>query len=80
MKYIAKVVFKIYRLIHGYPCKSEVRLAARYIASIPYSLTYSVAILYICESNIDDVSEWIGLEPSEIKKMLNDLVEEYKCK
>lgn len=79
MKNIAKLVFKVYRLVHGYPCKSEVRLAARHISGTPYSLTYSVAILYICESSIEDVSEWIGLEPSEIKKMLNDLVEEYKC-
>lgn len=80
MKFIAKIVFKIYRRIYGYPCKSEVRLAARYVANLPYSLTYSIAILYICESSIEDVSEWVGLKPEEIKKILNELVEEYKWK
>lgn len=79
MKKIAKLIFKVYRKIYGYPMRSEVRLVIQELPSRKYGLTYSVGLLYICGESIDDLCEWHGLSRQDIITLLNEFVEKYKC-
>lgn len=77
MKTIAKFVFKVHRLIYGYPCRSEVRLSME-DDLFGYGLTWYVGMLYICDESISDISEWMDLSEKEVKEKLNLSVKRLK--
>ena len=52
MKKIAKIIFKIHRLIYRYPMRSEIRLVLEYHDLIG-SLWY-IGMLYICGESISE--------------------------
>jgi len=73
---IPKLVFKIYRAMFKYPCRSEVRLALQKSQNHHYGLTYIADILYICGEDIPSISEWLGVAEDKVKEILNALTEE----
>lgn len=78
MKIIAKLVFKIYIKIYGYPMRSHVRLVMENLPNRDYSLTYTVGLLYVCGESIDDLCDWYGFSRSFVVTLLNQFVEKYK--
>jgi hypothetical protein len=72
MKKIAKLLFKIHRLIYGYPCRSEVRLGIEQY-HLNGGLTWYIGMLYICEENFSDISLWLDISDEEIKFHLNKI-------
>jgi hypothetical protein len=78
MKTIAKLVFKIHRFIYKYPTKTEVRLALNAIPFTRFDLTETVGMLYICDSKVKKVAEWLSMNEEEVIKRLNILANEVK--
>jgi hypothetical protein len=74
MKSIAKVVFKIHRLIYKYPCRSEVRLALDSTDSL--GKNWFICMLYVCEENIYTIADWVSLTEEEVIKELNYAVKD----
>lgn len=78
MSVIARLVFKIHRLIYKYPTRSEIRLALQAVPISRFDLTKTVGMLYLCESSIAEVGEWFNMSEKEVVKRLNSLAEEVK--
>jgi hypothetical protein len=78
MKVIARLVFKVHRFIYKYPTKSEIRLALAAIPFDRFELTESVGILYLCESSIEEVGDWFGMDEKAVIKELNTLADKVK--
>lgn len=78
MNIIIRLVFKIHRLIYKYPTRSEIRLVLRAIPICKFDLTKTVGMLYLCESSIEDVGEWLSMDEKEVIERLNALAEEVK--
>lgn len=70
MKKIARVVFKIHRLIYKYPCRSEVRLGLDNYFHFG-GLTYHVGMMYICEESLEDIANSLYISKDEVKFHLN---------
>lgn len=78
MKSIAKLVFKIHRLIYKYPTTSEIRLALNEIPFSKFDLTETVGMLYICNSTVAEVADWLSLDEKEVIRRLNILADGVK--
>ena len=78
MKTVAVFVFKIHRLIYKYPTKSEIRLALNIIPFSKFDLTETVGMLYICNSKIEEVSDWLSMDEKEVIRRLNILADGVK--
>jgi hypothetical protein len=72
MKTIAKIVFKIHKLIYKYPCRSEVRLALDTVDSL--GRDWFICMLYVCEENIYTIADWVDLTEEEVIEELNNVV------
>lgn len=77
MKKIAKIVFKIHRLLYGIPTRSEVRLAMDELVHIG-GVKWFVCMLYVCDESISNICEWMSLSEKEVKEYLNDAANEVK--
>lgn len=77
MKLLAKLVFKIHKLIYGYPTKSEIRLV---LEDEVYQggLTWYVGMLYVCGESIDEICNWMGMTREEVIKKLNETAKKVK--
>lgn len=75
MKVIAKIVFKIHRLIYKYPTKSEIRLALATTPFHRFELIEMIGMLYLCESSIEEVGVWFSMDDKEVIKELNTLAD-----
>lgn len=75
MKIIARLVFKIHRLVYKYPCKSEVRLGLDNHFQFG-GLTYFVGMLYICSESLDDIANSLFLNKEEVKYHLNKIAKD----
>lgn len=77
MKLIAKLVFKIHKLIYGYPTRSEIRLV---IEDELYQggLTWYIGMLYICGESINDICEWMDMDREDVIKKLNETAKKVK--
>lgn len=75
MKAIARVIFKIHRLIYKYPCKSEVRLGLDNYLHFG-GLTYFVGMMYICNESLDDIARSLCLDREQVKFCLNKIAKE----
>jgi hypothetical protein len=75
---IAKIIFKIHRLLFKYPCKSEVRLVLEKSGDYFYNLTSTVAMLYLCGESLSEICQWTSLTEKQIKDELNDIVSSNK--
>lgn len=73
MNKIHRLVFKIHRKLFGYPMRSEIRLAFNEHSLGMLSIESTVALVYICGESIEDVSEWLKIEESEVKSILNTI-------
>ena len=71
---IARLIFKLHRMVYGYPCKSEVRLALELELFHNYGLTYSAAMLYICGEDLDEIADWLGISRKQVIDILNEKV------
>ena len=78
MKKIAKVIFKIHRLIYKYPTTSEIRLALDAIPFTAFDLTETVGMLYVCNSTIAEVADWLSMDEKEVIRRLNILADGVK--
>ena len=78
MKAIATFVFKVHRLIYKYPTKSEVRLALNVIPYSKFDLTETVGMLYICNSTVEEVADWLNMDEKEVIRRLNILADGVK--
>jgi hypothetical protein len=75
MKVIAKLVFKIHRLIYKYPTTSEIRLALNEIPFHKFDLTETVGMLYLCNSTVVEVANWLSMDEKEVIARLNTLAD-----
>lgn len=71
---IAKILFKLHRLVYKYPCKTEVRLVLEKSEDYFYTLTSTVAMLYLCGETVSEISQWTGLSEIQIKDELNQII------
>jgi hypothetical protein len=78
MKAIVKLIFKIHRIIHKYPTKSEIRLALNNIPYSKFDLTETVGMLYICNSTIEGIADWLDMDEKEVIRRLNILADGVK--
>jgi hypothetical protein len=78
MKLIIKLVFKIHRLIYKYPTTSEIRLALNEIPISRFDLTETVGMLYICNSTVAEVADWLSMDKKEVITRLNTLADKVK--
>lgn len=78
MKVIARLVFKIHRFIYKYPTTSEIRLALNEIPFTKFDLTETVGMLYVCNSTIAEVANWLSIEEKEVIRRLNILADGVK--
>lgn len=69
MKKIAKIIFKIHRLIYRYPMRSEIRLVLEYHDLIG-SLWY-IGMLYICGESISEIAVLMNTSKQEVMDSLN---------
>ncbi len=69
MKKIAKIIFKIHRLIYRYPMRSEIRLVLEYHDLIG-SLWY-IGMLYICGESISEIAILMNTSKQEVMDSLN---------
>ena len=78
MKIIIKLVFKIHRLIYKYTTISEIRLALNEIPFTAFDLTETVGMLYVCNSTVADVADWLSMDEKEVIRRLNILADGVK--
>jgi hypothetical protein len=78
MKVIIKLVFKMHRLIYKYPTISEIRLALNQIPFNKFDLTETVGMLYICNSTVAEVTDWLSMDEKEVIRRLNTLADKVK--
>ena len=78
MKTAAKIIFKVHRLIYKYPTKTEIRLALNAIPLTVFDLTETAGMLYVCNSNIAEVAEWLNMDDKEVIRRLNVLADGVK--
>jgi hypothetical protein len=78
MKAIATFVFKVHRFIYKYPTKSEIRLALNVIPYSKFDLTETVGMLYICNSSVEEVADWLNMDEKEVIRRLNILADGVK--
>jgi hypothetical protein len=78
MKKIAKLVFKIHRLIYGYPCRSEVRLAIELDDEFFFGLTSLAGVMYAYGKDFNTIEEDTDLSKEMIKEELNEIVNFHK--
>lgn len=78
MKAIATFVFKVHRFIYKYPTKSEIRLALNVIPYSKFDLTETVGMLYICNSTVEEVADWLNMDEKEVIRRLNILADGVK--
>ena len=77
MKIIAKVIFKIHKLIFKYPTRSEIRLVIEG-ESISMGLDWYIGMLYICGESIEEISLWTALDKKVIIETLNQMAKRVK--
>lgn len=75
MKVIARIIFKIHRLVYKYPCRSEVRLGLDNHMQLG-GLTYFVGMMYICNENLDSIANAMSLDKDQVKFCLNKIAKE----
>lgn len=76
MKSIAKIIFKLHKMVYHYPARSEVRLSLD--ADDGIGVDWFVGMLYICGQPIESIAEDLQISRDEVKDILNKLVKDLK--
>ena len=77
MKVVAKIVFKVHRLIFKYPTRSEIRLVLQ-DDNYNIGIGWYVGMLYICGESVQQICECMGMTEVEVKRYLIEIAKGVK--
>lgn len=69
MKTIAKIIFKIHRIIYKYPTVSEIRLTLD--TNYFIESNWYVCMLYISGESVSDIADLLHISEDMVKERLN---------
>jgi len=81
MKHIINYIFKLHLKIFKVPCKMHSKYALYRKSSYPVTILWRCSMLYVCEVDIKEISQWLDISEEEVKDNLRKFIEgvEYDC-